>query len=93
MTVLQVLVEVCFFSNTGQIGSEWVMVDVANNHQQGTMDRVGQKMLQISEKVRAAIDNGAISSPQATSNEREIQERVEAAVKEERLRAQEVERR
>ena len=93
MNVLQALVEVCFFFNTGQISSEWVLVGVANNSQWGTTDRIGQKMLQISEKVRAAIDNGAISSPQTSCTEREVQERVEAAVKEERLRAQEIERR
>ena len=78
-------------SLTGQIGSEWVIVGMANNSQLGTSERVGQKMLQINKKIRTTIDNGASSSPEAS--EREFQERVEATVKEERLRAQEVERR
>ena len=81
--------------NTGQVGSEWVLVGVANNSQRGTSERVREKMLKISEKARAAIDNRAISAPEESSqaNERALQERVEAAVREERQRALEVERR
>ena len=31
--------------NTGQLGSEWVLVGVANNSQRGTNERVKQKMI------------------------------------------------
>ena len=81
--------------NTDQVGPEWILVGVANNSQRGTSERIREKMLKISEKARAAIDNRAISPPEDTSqtNERAFQERVEAAVREERLRALEVERR
>ena len=83
------------YLNIGQVGSEWELVGVANNSQRGTSERVREKILKISEKARAAIDNRAVSPPKETSraNERAFQERVEAAVREERLRAQEVERR
>ena len=65
---------------------------MANDSQWGTSERARDKMVMISEKAKALIiNNGAISSPQA--NERALQERVDVAVREERLRAQEVERR
>ena len=72
---------------------------MANNNQRGTSERIREKVLKISEKARAAIDNvnraTCISPPEDTSqtNERAFQERVEAAVREERLRALEVEKR
>ena len=78
-------------SNTGKVGSEWQLVGVTNNSQWGTNERIREKILKISEKARAAIDDGPVSSPQAS--ERALQERVEGAVREERLRAQQVERR
>ena len=64
---------------------------VANNNQRGTGERVREKMLQIGEKARATIDHRAISSLQA--NKGALRVRVDAAVREERLKAQEVERR
>ena len=77
--------------DTGQVGSEWEVVDVANNSQRGTNERIREKMLKISEKARAAINNSPVSSPQGS--ERALQERVEGAIREERLRALQVERR
>ena len=53
---------------------------MANNSQRGTSERVREKMLKISEKARAVVD------------ERVLQERVEAVMREERLRAQDVEK-
>ena len=64
---------------------------MANDSQWGTNERVRDKIIMISEKAKAVVDNGAISSTQAS--ERALQERVDVAVREERLRAQEVERR
>ena len=63
--------------------------------QWGTNDRIRQKMVQISEKIRAVTDNGRATSESSSlqANEREVQERVAAAVKEERMRAKEAERR
>ena len=57
---------------------------VANNSQRGTSERVREKMMKISEKAKAATDRQI--------NERALQERVDVAVREERQRAQEVER-
>ena len=84
--------------NTGQINSEWVPVGVANNSQRGTSERVKEKILKISEKARAAVDNRADTQPEETSqsNKRALEERVgeiEAAVREERDRARDAENR
>ena len=62
-------------------------MDVATNSQRGAGERVREKMLKISEKAKAATDRPA------QANERALQERVDAAVREERLRAQETNRR
>ena len=83
---------------TGQIGSEWELVSFANNSQQGTSERVREKMLKISEIARAAIDNRAEEQPEEASqaNKRALEERVEeaeAAVREERARARDAENR
>ena len=72
--------------NTGQIGSEWVLVGVATNSQRGTNERIREKMVNISEIARARDDNGA-----EVLHER-IEE-AEAAVREERLRADDAENR
>ena len=71
---------------------------VANNSQRGTSERVREKMLKISEKARAAVDNRADTQPEETSqsNKRALEERVreiEAAVGEERDRARDAENR
>ena len=81
---------------TGRIDSEWVIVGMSNKLSQwGTNDRIRQKMVRISEKIRAIADNGGATSESSSlqANEREVQERVTAAMKEERMRAKEVERR
>ena len=70
--------------NTGQLGSEWVLVGMANNSQRGTNERVREKMVSISEIARARDDNGA-----EVLHER-IEE-AETAVREERLRAENAE--
>ena len=64
---------------------------VANNSQRGTSERVREKMLKISERARAAVDNRADTQPEETSqsNKRALEERVreiEAAVREKRAR-------
>ena len=71
---------------------------VANNSQRGTSERVREKMLKISEKARAVVDNRADTQPEETSlaNKRALEERVreiEAAVREERDRARDAENR
>ena len=72
--------------NTGQLGSEWVLVGMANNSQRGTSQRVREKMVSISEIARARYDSGA-----EVLHER-IEE-AETAVREERLRADDAENR
>ena len=84
--------------NTGQIGSAWELVGVANTSQRGASERVREKMLKISEKARAVVDNRANTQPEETSqsNKRALEERVreiEAAVREERDRARDAENR
>ena len=73
---------------------------MANNNQRGTSERIREKMLKMSEIARATIDNRAIlphaketSQETSQANERALQERVDAAMREERLRFQEIERR
>lgn len=78
--------------NTDHVNLEWVLVDVANNSQRGTSERARKKMMKISAKARAAIDNKPLLSPQ--TNKRALsQEGVETEVREERQRAQKLERR
>ena len=67
--------------NTGQIGSEWVLVGVATNSQRGTNERIREKMVNISEIARVRDDNGAEVLHERT-------EEAEAAVREEKLRAE-----
>ena len=43
-TVVMLHAVECFILNAGQVGSEWVLVGVANNSQQGTSERVKEKM-------------------------------------------------
>ena len=78
------------------------MVDVANNNQRGTSERIREKMLKISEMARAVIEDKADTQQLheclalSQANERSLQERVEEAevvVREERQRTQEAERR
>ena len=77
----------------------WEMVDVANNSQRGTSERVREKMLKMSEVARAAIDNGAERQPDretSQADKRALEGRVEeaeAAVREERARARDAENR
>ena len=88
--------------DTERRGSEWVVVDVANNSQRGTSERIREKMLKISEMARAVIEDKADTEQPhkclalSQANERSLQERVEEAevvVREERQRTQEAERR
>ena len=73
---------------------------VANNSQRGTNERIREKMVNISEIVRARTDNGAEvlherieEAETAVREERLRAENAEMTVMEERERAQEAERR
>ena len=88
-----------YILNTGQDGSEWEVVGVANNSQRGTSERVMERILKMSEVAKAAIDNGAERQPDretSQADKRALEGRVEeaeAAVREERARARDAENR